>query len=248
MLVQLQLLFCSGIYVTMLFEVLNSVYKVTVMFSVLIVAYGLIFYLLLGDELSYTSPYMSVLKVFDMMAGGVEFNHYFVENLNLRMPDLARFICFTFILVMSISLMNLLIGLAVGDIESVQKNAELKRLKTQIESLSEFEKKLPSKMKDRLYSPKLVLWPNSGSMSFVSKLTWSLGLVDYAPVRMMEKTKPSHEEDKMKELQEQLRTQQESLYTLRKELRSQRTILEDISINMGARSSQINRTNLMDDF
>lgn len=248
MLVQLQLLFCSGIYVTMLFEVLNSVYKVTVMFSVLIVAYGLIFYLLLGDELSYTSPYMSVLKVFDMMAGGIEFNHYFVENLNLRMPDLARFICFTFILVMSISLMNLLIGLAVGDIESVQKNAELKRLKTQIESLSEFEKKLPSKMKDRLYSPKLVLWPNSGSMSFVSKLTWSLGLVDYAPVRMMEKTKPSHEEDKMKELQEQLRTQQESLYTLRKELRSQRTILEDISINVGARSSQINRTNLMDDF
>ena len=61
-------------------------------------------------QLSYTSPYMSVLKVFDMMAGGVEFNHYFVENLELRMPDLARFICFTFILVMSISLMNLLVS------------------------------------------------------------------------------------------------------------------------------------------
>lgn len=44
------------------------------------------------------------------MAGGVEFNHYFVENLELRMPDLARFICFTFILVMSISLMNLLVS------------------------------------------------------------------------------------------------------------------------------------------
>lgn len=248
MLLQLQLLFCSGIYVTMLLEVLKSVFKVIVVFSLLIAAYGLIFYLLLGDELSYTSPYMSVLKVFDMMAGGVEFNHYFVENLELRMPDLARFICFTFILVMSISLMNLLIGLAVGDIESVQKNAELKRLRTQIESLSQFEKKLPSSMKNRLYSPKLVLWPNSGSMSFVRKLTWSLGLVDYAPIRMIEKTKPSHEEDKMKELQEQLKTQQESLNTLRTELRSQRTILENISINMGARSPASNRTNLMDDF
>lgn len=52
---------------------------------------------------------MSILKVFDMMAGGVEFNHYFVEK-KLAMPELARFICFTFILIMSISLMNLLVS------------------------------------------------------------------------------------------------------------------------------------------
>ena len=39
-----------------------------------------------------------------------------------------------------------------------------------------------------------------------------------------------------------------SLNTLRTELRSQRTILENISINMGARSPVSNRTNLMDDF
>ena len=44
-----------------------------------------------------------------MMAGGVEFNHYFVEK-KLPMPELARFICFTFILIMSISLMNLLVS------------------------------------------------------------------------------------------------------------------------------------------
>ena len=52
---------------------------------------------------------MSILKVFDMMAGGVEFNHYFV-NKKLAMPELARFICFTFILIVSISLMNLLVS------------------------------------------------------------------------------------------------------------------------------------------
>ncbi|KAJ7386257.1 hypothetical protein OS493_010661 [Desmophyllum pertusum] len=175
MLLQLQLLFCSGIYVTMLFEVLKSVFKVIVVFSMLILAYGLIFFLMLGDELSYTSPYMSVLKVFDMMAGGIEFNHYFVEK-DLPMPELARFIVFTFILIMSISLMNLLIGLAVGDIESVQKNAELKRLKTQIESISQFEEKLPYCFRERIYVPRLVVWPNAASsMSFIRKLTWYLG-------------------------------------------------------------------------
>ena len=52
---------------------------------------------------------MSMLKVFDMMAGGIEFNHYFVEK-NIPMPDLARFIVFTFIIVMSLSFMNLLVS------------------------------------------------------------------------------------------------------------------------------------------
>ena len=52
---------------------------------------------------------MSVLKVFDMMAGGIEFNHYFVEK-EIAMPELARFIVFSFIIVMSLSLMNLLVS------------------------------------------------------------------------------------------------------------------------------------------
>ncbi|KAL9957509.1 hypothetical protein ACROYT_G039148 [Oculina patagonica] len=245
MLLQLQLLVCSGIYVTMLFEVLKSVFKVIVVFSMLVIAYGLIFFLLLGDELSYTSPYMSILKVFDMMAGGVEFNHYFVEK-DLAMPELARFICFTFILIMSISLMNLLIGLAVGDIESVRKNAELKRLKTQIEAISQFENKLPFSIRERLYVSKVVLWPNSGSKSFIRKLTWYLGLVDYTACNYIEST-PS-DEDTMTQLQEQLSTHHESIMAIRAELQSQRTILENISLHLGARSPVSNRTNLLDDF
>ena len=60
-------------------------------------------------QLSYQNTYMSMLKVFDMMAGGIEFNHYFVEK-NIPMPDLARFIVFTFIIVMSLSFMNLLVS------------------------------------------------------------------------------------------------------------------------------------------
>lgn len=245
MLLQLQLLFCSGIYVTMLFEVLKSVFKVIVVFSMLVVAYGLIFFLLLGDELSYTSPYMSILKVFDMMAGGVEFNHYFVEK-ELPMPELARFICFTFILIMSISLMNLLIGLAVGDIEAVKKNAELKRLKTQIESLSQFEDRIPFRIRERFYAPKMVLYPNSGSMSFIRRVTWYLGLVDNAPCQVIANINST--EDKMTQLHEQLKTHQDSIMALRTEMQSQRTILENISRQFGAHSPVSNRTDLLDDF
>ncbi|KAK2571650.1 Transient receptor potential cation channel subfamily A member 1 [Acropora cervicornis] len=202
MLVQLQLLFCSGIYVTMLIEVLKSVFRVIVVFSVLFLAYGLIFYLLLGDELSYQNTYMSTLKVFDMMAGGIEFNHYFVEK-NIPMPDLARFIVFTFIIVMSLSFMNLLIGLAVGDIEAVQKNAEIKRLKTQIEAIHQFEEKLPTRCLEKLYKSRLIMKPNSQSNSFLRKLTWYLGLVDYGHWKMIVGTQ-INEEDKIESLKGQL--------------------------------------------
>ncbi|XP_073246127.1 transient receptor potential cation channel subfamily A member 1-like [Porites lutea] len=243
-LAQLQLLFCSGIYVTMLIEVLTSVFKVIMVFSVLFLAYGLIFFILLGDELSYQNPYMSVLKVFDMMAGGIEFNHYFVEK-EIPMPDLARFICFTFIIVMSISLMNLLIGLAVGDIEAVQKTAELKRLKTQIESIYQFEEKLPKRFLRKLYVPRLVIRPNSGSNTFLKKLTWYLGMVDYAPRRLTESSQ-SDNEDKMAVLQEQLKDHKDCITSLRTELYSQRAILESISSQLGARTND--GRNLLDDF
>ena len=67
---------------------------------------------------------MSTLKVFDMMAGGIEFNHYFVEK-NIPMPDLARFIVFTFIIVMSLSFMNLLVSQCTQILFLTSVNAHL---------------------------------------------------------------------------------------------------------------------------
>lgn len=43
----------------------------------------------------------------------------------------------------------------------------------QIEAISQFENKLPFSIRERLYVSKVVLWPNSGSKSFIRKLTVS---------------------------------------------------------------------------
>ena len=50
----------------------------------------------------------------------------------LPYPFPAFFILGIFMVLMPILLMNLLIGLAVGDIESVRRNAQLKRLAMQV--------------------------------------------------------------------------------------------------------------------
>ena len=57
----------------------------------------------------------------------------------LPYPIPAFLILGLFMVLMPILLMNLLIGLAVGDIESVRRNAQLKRLAMQVRMICDFE-------------------------------------------------------------------------------------------------------------
>jgi transient receptor potential cation channel subfamily A protein 1 len=71
------------------------------------------------------------------MMGGWDFNSIFVEphhDGNLPYPYLNFFFLVLFIILMPILFVNLLIGLAVGDIEMVLRDAKLKRLAMQVRS------------------------------------------------------------------------------------------------------------------
>jgi len=86
-----------------------------------------------------------------MMLGEIDFlgtyiQPYYGENiekvkttLTLPYPIPAFLILGIFMVLMPILLMNLLIGLAVGDIESVRRNAQLKRLAMQVRMIHDFE-------------------------------------------------------------------------------------------------------------
>lgn len=66
-----------------------------------------------------------------------------------------------FMILMPILLMNLLIGLAVGDIESVRRNAQLKRLAMQVVLHTELERKLPQMWLEKADKSELIEYPNS---------------------------------------------------------------------------------------
>lgn len=63
-------------------------------------------------------------------------------------------------ILMPILLMNLLIGLAVGDIESVRRNAQLKRLAMQVVLHTELERKLPQIWLEKIDKNELIEYPN----------------------------------------------------------------------------------------
>lgn len=64
-------------------------------------------------------------------------------------------------ILMPILLMNLLIGLAVGDIESVRRNAQLKRLAMQVVLHTELERKLPQVWLEKADKTELIEYPNN---------------------------------------------------------------------------------------
>ncbi|XP_066151154.1 transient receptor potential cation channel subfamily A member 1 isoform X2 [Euwallacea fornicatus] len=174
-----------GIYVVMFLEILQTLIKVLMVFSILIIAFGLAFYILLsrGDHLSFKTIPMAMIRTFSMMLGEIDFIGSYVkpfylsskeENTFLPFPIPAFLILSLFMVLMPILLMNLLIGLAVGDIESVRRNAQLKRLAMQVVLHTELERKLPRRWVDKVDKSEITEYPNEcktkkGVMDFIMK-------------------------------------------------------------------------------
>lgn len=89
---------------------------------------------------------MSLLRTFAMMLGEIDLLGTYIQPLytndnenhpprTIPYPVPVFLMLGVFMVLMPILLMNLLIGLAVGDIESVRRNAQLKRLAMQVTRL-----------------------------------------------------------------------------------------------------------------
>ncbi|XP_052746471.1 transient receptor potential cation channel subfamily A member 1 [Bicyclus anynana] len=159
-----------GIYVVMFLEILQTLIKVLMVFSILIVAFGLSFFVLLskGKHLSFSSIPMSMMRIFAMMLGEIDFVGTYVQpyyktdsDIVLPFPIPTFLILALFMVFIPILLMNLLIGLAVGDIESVRRNAQLKRLAMQVVLHTELERKLPAFLLEKVDKDELIEYPNN---------------------------------------------------------------------------------------
>ncbi|XP_065161233.1 transient receptor potential cation channel subfamily A member 1 isoform X2 [Atheta coriaria] len=158
-----------GIYVVMFLEILQTLIKVLMVFSILIIAFGMAFYILLsrGQHVSFKTIPMSLVRTFSMMLGEIDFLGTYVQPFysqaaprTLPFPLPTFLMLGIFMVLMPILLMNLLIGLAVGDIESVRRNAQLKRLAMQVVLHTELERKLPQMLLEKVDKCHIIEYPN----------------------------------------------------------------------------------------
>ncbi|XP_072524951.1 transient receptor potential cation channel subfamily A member 1a [Salminus brasiliensis] len=135
-----------GIYVVMFREISKTLLSIIVLFIYLILAFALAFYALLVEQRHFDRMFLSLMQTFVMMVGEINYQDNFLKPYmatNLPFPVLTYGVFVWFVLLVPILLMNLLIGLAVGDIAEVQTNACLKQIGMQIELHSNLEERLP---------------------------------------------------------------------------------------------------------
>ncbi|XP_072267162.1 transient receptor potential cation channel subfamily A member 1 isoform X2 [Pyxicephalus adspersus] len=152
-----------GIYIVMFWEILRTLVRIVVIFFFLILAFGLSFFVLLYPQTPFSNPLLSLMQTFTMMLGDINYHdgflHPFLEN-QMDNPIFTFIHLILFTLLIPILLMNLLIGLAVGDIAEVQRNAALKRIAMQVSLHTNLEKKLPYWFLKRVDEVACIVYPN----------------------------------------------------------------------------------------
>ena len=132
-----------GIYVVMFIDVSYTFIKVSVIVFLFIIAFSLGFSVLLNNQQYFSNFLFTILKTLIMTSGEMEYDNLFFDNQGWRNIITVPYVFSTkllfvfFVLVMPIIIMNLLVGLAVDDIKTVQKNAILKRIAMQVSTKEE---------------------------------------------------------------------------------------------------------------
>ena len=148
-----------GIYVKIFLTVTITIFKVLFVSFFLILAFAFPFYILAGPLPPFASIGYSLFTLFSYMLGEVQYELIILEdqsgNLN-HLPVIFLFVVGVTIL-MTVAMANLLVGLAVGDIEGIRSTALLEKRKLHVHFLSYSE---GSSILQRFHKPFIVSYPN----------------------------------------------------------------------------------------
>uniref|UniRef100_A0A4W6E3J6 Transient receptor potential cation channel, subfamily A, member 1b n=1 Tax=Lates calcarifer TaxID=8187 RepID=A0A4W6E3J6_LATCA len=184
-----------GIYVVMFGEIMRTLVRIVMLFIYLMLAFGLAFHALMLNQDEFDSVPLSVMQTFVMMVGELNYQNNFLDAyLKNKLPfGLLTYLIFVnFVLLMPILLVNLMIGLAVGDIAEVQRNAALKRIAMQIDLHTALEDKLPYWFMKRVDKPSITVYPNrkcSTVCSILAKTDISCTLVENELIKQKSRMK-----------------------------------------------------------
>ncbi|XP_043070539.1 transient receptor potential channel pyrexia isoform X2 [Drosophila grimshawi] len=128
-----------GVYVQMFTKVAVNFGKFLLAYICLLIAFGLSFAVLFNDYPAFQNITWSVLKSFTMMSGELEFEDIFYGDYAVKFPVTSHIIFLAFVLLVTVILTNLMLGLAVSDIQGLQVSATLDRLVRQAELISRLE-------------------------------------------------------------------------------------------------------------
>lgn len=136
-----------GLYVQMFTKVAVNFAKFLLAYCCLLIAFGLSFGVLFNSYPAFKTIHWTLLKTITMMSGELEFEDIFYDDrYPIQFPVTSHGMFFAFVLLVTIILTNLLVGLAVNDIQGLQASAGLDRLTRQVELIARLESLFFSKL------------------------------------------------------------------------------------------------------
>lgn len=136
-----------GLYVQMFTTVAYNFSKFLCAYLCLLIGFGLSFGVLFANYPSFKSLHWGILKTFIMMSGELEFEDIFYDKeAKIIYPYTAHIMFLAFVLLVTVILTNLMVGLAVSDIQGLQQSAGLDRLVRQAQLVAHLESMLFSRL------------------------------------------------------------------------------------------------------
>ncbi|XP_020288047.1 transient receptor potential channel pyrexia-like isoform X2 [Pseudomyrmex gracilis] len=147
-----------GIYIQMFTQVSINFFKFLAAYVCLIVGFSFGFSVLHKNYKSFENPLVALIKTVIMMSGELEFEDvFFDKSEKLMYPGTAHLMLLSFVILVTVILTNLMVGLAVSDIQELRRCAGLDRLVRRAELVAHLENLLFSKLLDRIHTVRRIV-------------------------------------------------------------------------------------------
>lgn len=163
-----------GLFIQMFTTVSVNFVKFMAAYFCLLLAFALSFGVIFANYNSFKKLPLVLIKVIVMMSGELEYEDIFFDNTQpIKFPLTAQVMFLAFVVLVTIILTNLMVGLAVSDIQGLQQSAGLDRLVRQAELVAHLESMLFSKLLICIPS-KLMKFLHRQSLLLKSQYHWAL--------------------------------------------------------------------------
>ena len=162
LLIKVQVYSLAGIYITMFLATTKRALQVLFTFSPFLLGFAFSFYILAGNTDTYSTIGYSIFISLGHALGDLRYDSLVNEDVagNLQHGTLTFLLASIMGILLGVVVMNLLIGLAVGDIENIKSNAIITQKKVQITFFSFVEATIPDKVLLKLDQSVYTLFPN----------------------------------------------------------------------------------------
>ncbi|KAL5457311.1 hypothetical protein EMCRGX_G034559 [Ephydatia muelleri] len=168
---ELSLFDLFGIYVVMFLHVTRTLFLVLFVCLPFFFAFGWAIYIVGSGDPSFTTIGFSLVTSFSYIIGQIDYKQFIQDDKDgtLSNAPLVFLLAILVAIILAIAFNNLLIGLAVGDIENVQKTAFVLRQLTHISTFTHLEKAMPKCLKQKFNLYDLKVYPNK-KVPFIQQL------------------------------------------------------------------------------